>query len=215
MPVFVIGDVHGHAEALERIVTRSNPGSQDIVIQLGDCINRGPASFEVVEYWLNFSRCQRFVLGGNHEELMYDYLAESSDAIFDYGGGQTIQSYRRHGWDCLPGKPDSVPPDHLQFYLQTLPWTRGLLVTSHYIFTHAGYDFARTRKQQDIHTLRWGRVTGWSKGLPTVVRGHTPHRSVTIKPGVINVDTGCGLGGRLSCIELESERVIAERTDNG
>ena len=48
--------------------------ADDVVVQLGDCINRGPQSFEVVEYWLQFDRCTRYVLGGNHELMFYAFL---------------------------------------------------------------------------------------------------------------------------------------------
>jgi hypothetical protein len=52
-------------------------------------------------------------------------------------------------------------------------------------------------------------VKGWSEGMPVVVRGHTPHRTVRCGRRSIEVDTGCGFpGGRLACLELESRKVI-------
>lgn len=210
MAVYVIGDIHGHCDRLERLIERVAPGPEDVVIQLGDCINRGSQSCEVVDYWLGFSRCTRYVLGGNHEELMYDYLVEGSESIVEYGGDKTIESYRRNGHPCAAGDPSSVPASHMEFFLQTLPWTRPFLLTSQYLFTHSGYDFRRGVSEQNPYTLRWGRILGWKPGDPVVVRGHTPHPRVTIRPAVINVDTGCGLGGPLSCLCLQTGKVISE-----
>ncbi|MDQ2732736.1 MAG: metallophosphoesterase [Armatimonadota bacterium] len=210
MAVYVIGDIHGHLDPLVRLVDSVNPGPEDVLVQLGDCINRGPQSFGVVEYWINFSRCPYFVLGGNHEEMMFDYLSEGAQLFTDLGGEATVESYQRNGWECKRGDPASVPPDHWQFYLQTFGWTRTIMVTSKYLFTHSGYDFGLDATKQNSHTIRWGRVFDWRPGLPTVVRGHTPHREVRIKPDVINVDTGCGLGGKLSCLELEIGRVWSQ-----
>ena len=206
--VYVIGDVHGELDKLRGLIDRVNPGSDDILIQLGDCVDRGPDSYGVVEYWISFSRCQFCVIGGNHEELVFEYLSEGSDAIYQYGGAATIESYRRNGWECRRGDISSIPDSHLQFYLQTYRWTLPLLASRDFIFTHAGYDFLKDRKSQNPYDLRWGRVQGWKQGLPTVVRGHTPHDRVRFGKGIIEVDTGCGLGGKLSCVRLADRTVI-------
>jgi serine/threonine protein phosphatase 1 len=198
---------------LRRLVDRIAPQSGDVLVQLGDCINRGPNSYGVVDYWLGFSACTRYVLAGNHEELMYDYLAENSPSIFGYGGKPTIASYRRAGWTCQRGDISSIPPDHYAFYLGALPWTRAMLLTSKYIFVHAGFDFALDARSQNPQTIRWGRVTGWEPGMPTVVRGHTPHPRIKKEPGIIHVDTGCGMGGTLSCLCLETGEVLAEAVE--
>jgi serine/threonine protein phosphatase 1 len=210
MATFAIGDIHGEFDCLERLINRVDPQPGDVVVQLGDCVNRGPRSFEVVEFWINFDRCDRFVLGGNHEEMFYDYIEEGSEDLLQYGGGATIESYRARGWRCERGDPASIPPDHYQFYVQAYPWTRTLISTSRYLFVHAGYDFSLPRETQNQYSLKWGRVQGWRPGMQTVIRGHTPHRRVVMGRAAIEVDTGCGLGGGLSCIRLPDGKVWSE-----
>lgn len=210
MSVYVIGDIHGHLQSLQKLLDRIAPGPEDVTIQLGDCVNRGPESFGVVEFWLQFDRCPRFVIAGNHEELMYEYLAENSSQVMEYGGGATIESYRRAGWRCEQGDPASVPEEHFCFYQQAFHWTRPFLVTARYLFTHAGYRLNQPPERQDATTLRWGRVTGSDAQKRIVVRGHSPRQRVVIRPKVIEVDTGCGLGGRLSCLRLDTGEVFSE-----
>jgi hypothetical protein len=163
-----------------------------------------------VEYWIRFNRCQRCIIGGNNEELFFEYIHEGSTGVLEHGGQATIDSYQEHGWKCCPGDPRSIPANHNEFYLQSHHWTRPLLATPEFVFTHAGYDFSRDKKNQNPYDLRWGRVKGWKPGCPTVVRGHTPQRTVRFGEGIIQVDTGCGLGGPLSCVELISRQVTQE-----
>src|SRR5882672_1970413 len=90
--IYVIGDVHGECDALARLVDRLPLTADDLVIQIGDCVSRGPQSFEVVEFWLQFDRCARFVIGGNHELMFYDYLCEGDIAARGYDEEATLRS---------------------------------------------------------------------------------------------------------------------------
>jgi serine/threonine protein phosphatase 1 len=210
----VIGDIHGEYPALERLVDRLPLRPEDVVVQLGDCINRGPSSFEVVDYWLRFDRCQRYVLGGNHELMFYMYLCEGSEALLAFEGEATLRSYERHGWPPRAGDPASIPETHLRFYTHGYPWTVSLLQTRDYLFTHAGYDLSRQPREQSAEMLLWGSVVGQESPCTTqtVIRGHAPYPKVTFtRRGWIGVDTGCGLGGHLSCLRLPDRQVFTAR----
>jgi serine/threonine protein phosphatase 1 len=210
--VYVIGDVHGEFEALVALVERLPLQADDLLIQLGDCVNRGPRSFDVVEYWLGFDRCRRYVLGGNHELMLYAFLCEGDTSVLGFDGEATLRAYERAtGRRPVAGEPGSVPEEHLRFYAQAYPWTVSLLQTTEYVFTHAGYDLSRAAHAQSAEMLLWGSVVGQENRLSsqTVVRGHVPYpRVIFTSQGWIGVDTGCGLGGYLSCLRLPDRQVF-------
>jgi serine/threonine protein phosphatase 1 len=212
--IYAIGDIHGEYETLVELVASLPLRPEDVVIQLGDCINRGPRSYEVVEYWLRFDRCPRYVLGGNHELMFYAFLCEGDTTVLGFDGEATLRSYERHGWRPRAGDPTSVPESHLRFYAQAYSWTKSLLQTTEYCFVHAGYDLSRSPQEQSPDMLLWGSVTGQeqSRTRQTVIRGHVPHTRVrfTAKQW-IGVDTGCGLGGALSCLRLPDRQVFTAR----
>ena len=70
--VWVIGDVHGHADALENLLSEIELGNQDCVIFLGDLIDRGPDSQMVVRIARTMPNA--FTIMGNHEQMALDGL---------------------------------------------------------------------------------------------------------------------------------------------
>jgi Calcineurin-like phosphoesterase len=212
--IYVMGDIHGECDALVRLVDRLPLAPEDLLVQIGDCVSRGPQSFEVVEFWLQFDHCTRFVIGGNHELMFYDYLCEGDTAACGYDEEALLRSYERHCGLPRPGDPGSVPEAHARFYAQAYSWTVSLLQTSDYIFAHSGYDLARSPQQQSPEVLLTGRVTGQEARCTsqTVIRGHTPYPKVLFSSqGWIGVDTGCGKGGPLSCLRLPDRQVYTAR----
>jgi hypothetical protein len=102
----------------------------------------------------------------------------------------------------------------LRFYDLAYPWTAALLVTPHYLFVHAGYDLAQPPDEQQEGMLLWGSVYRHSQSRTSriVVRGHEPCPTVNVTAeGWIGVDTGCGLGGHLSCLRLSDGQVYTAR----
>ncbi len=198
--IYAIGDIHGEAEALREMLAKLPVQSSDLVIFLGDAINRGPDPFDCVEQILAFDRCRKVFIQGNHEEAMLLFLEEGDVATLAGLNGQaTLDSYARHGYALTPGDPNSPPLPHLRLYAQAEPWTLPFYITDDYIFTHAGWDLALPLQMQSTGALRWGKVKGelqpwWTQ---TVVRGHTPFPKVMFahKKHYIGVDTGCGMGG--------------------
>ena len=69
--LIAIGDIHGHAAALESILDAILPGPDDTIVTLGDYINRGPDSRKVLDLLIDLSRrCQLIPILGNHEEAV-------------------------------------------------------------------------------------------------------------------------------------------------
>jgi serine/threonine protein phosphatase 1 len=73
--VIAIGDIHGCARALRTVIEAIQPQGNDTLIPLGDCIDRGPDSRQVIDELLRLrERCNLIPLLGNHEEMMLNVL---------------------------------------------------------------------------------------------------------------------------------------------
>ena len=79
--IYAIGDIHGRADLLDRLLKRidadleKNPVPHGIEIFLGDYIDRGPASREVLDRLVERKRTHRTVfLKGNHETLLTRFV---------------------------------------------------------------------------------------------------------------------------------------------
>ena len=75
--LLAIGDIHGYRDKLCRLLNKVQPGSDDQVVFLGDYIDRGPQSRQVIEELLSFRRSypETVFLRGNHEQMLLDALA--------------------------------------------------------------------------------------------------------------------------------------------
>ena len=97
--VWVIGDVHGFADTLVNLLDSLNLGSRDRVVLLGDLIDRGPKSCEVIQ--IAREDPQIFSILGNHEDMMLNSFDVDNigtltpqQSIWFYNGGRaTSQSY--------------------------------------------------------------------------------------------------------------------------
>jgi serine/threonine protein phosphatase 1 len=95
----VIADVAGQFDSLIRLVDQL-PKNEKIVL-VGDLIDRGHFSFEVVEWAMSNSRVTTLL--GNHEHMMLDYYEPKARSIYPpgiwkhNGGSATIASYSRNG----------------------------------------------------------------------------------------------------------------------
>lgn len=74
---FVVGDVHGHFELLEELLTQIHfQPAADRLFVTGDVIDRGPRSHDVMTWldkpWFHSVR-------GNHEQMVLDYVAGVGD----------------------------------------------------------------------------------------------------------------------------------------
>jgi len=215
--IYAIGDVHGEADALRELLAKLPVQPSDLVIFLGDAINRGyDDPFDCVEQIISFDCCRRVFIQGNHEEALLSFLEEGDlGALSGMDAQTTLDSYARHGYSLVPGVPELIPTAHARFYAQAEPWTLPFYVTEQYIFTHAGWDLALPITRQSTGGLRWGKVKGQENPIwtQTVVRGHTPFPKVmfTRTKQYIGVDTGCGLGGYLSAVRLPDGAVFTAR----
>jgi serine/threonine protein phosphatase 1 len=206
-----IGDIHGCSLALQALVDAIAPGPDDLVVTLGDYIDRGPDSRGVLDQLLSLAgRCKLIPLLGNHEELLLAGL-ENLTALrlwLSSGGSEAIASYSTRL--RLPTHPDSlaslIPEDHL-FFLQTC---RPYYQTGTHLFLHAGYLPERPLEEQPAKALRWQSLNSQlarphSSGKVAIV-GHTPQKSGEVLDlGFLKcIDTYCHGGGWLTALEVHT-----------
>lgn len=164
----VIGDVHGHYDGLMTLLEAIAPSSADKVYFLGDLIDRGPKSAQVVEFVQQNSYQS---LLGNHEQLMLDAMpnggvdARSWQAWLYSGGEATITSYVDTGM---------MPQKHLA-WMRSLPTYLDL---GDIWLVHAGVDPKLPLKQQSVHELCWIRGAFHRSTKPyfpnkLIITGHT------------------------------------------
>ena len=183
--VWAIGDVHGFSLTLERLLDTFDLSLDDRVVLLGDLIDRGPDSFDVVRIARSDPRIH--CIKGNHEDMMVDGFnmeqlqnPGSDMRMWLYNGGQaTVASYIRAYTDEF-GLEDSE-----QLLLQVVDdkeWMQRLpshVVLNQWRMVHAGYDPRRELESQEEDTLLWIRKPFHKAKQPidaerTVVFGHTP-----------------------------------------
>jgi serine/threonine protein phosphatase 1 len=96
MRTLAIGDIHGCNTALTNLLKAVQPSREDQIIFLGDYIDRGPSSREVIETLLGLQKsCSPIFLRGNHEVMILDAHNDplKSDLWQSYGGLETLFSY--------------------------------------------------------------------------------------------------------------------------
>ena len=227
---YAIGDVHGMAKslvALHALIAedRKRVGGKATVIHLGDYVDRGPDSRQVIELAMGLERQAEktrnlavFSLLGNHEQMMLDaYDAADGTAETHWmtnGGADALKSYARangaNGANAQDWRP-TIDVAHAA-WLRALP-TMLVDEARKLVFVHAGIDpitYPDCKDEIRIWTRspRFFNADRWPdrpelEGL-RVIHGHTPtpdfapysdHRRV-------NVDTGCVYGGPLTCAVL-------------
>ena len=197
-----VGDIHGCLTQLTELMELVNPTADDRIVFLGDYIDRGPASAEVIDYLVGFAAAypEAVFLRGNHEQMFLDYLNGFDPAMFLINGGQqTLDSYR----DC---RMWPLPPSH-RLFLDSL---RYYFESERHIFVHAGLRPGIPLTEQDNFDMLWIRheflESDFDWGKP-VVYGHTPLKEPLLGERRIGVDTGCVYGRRLTCCDVISRRI--------
>ena len=214
MPItYAIGDIHGCFAQLSVLSTLcfSDSGSEPTkFIFLGDYIDRGPHSAQVVDFLMNLQAAapdQVTCLMGNHEDLLLSAVDDpkNEQRWLRNGGTQTLRSYGA-------SKSADLPVDHLS-WLETLPkfYDDGLR-----FFVHAGIHPDRPLDQQDEYDLLYIREPFLSSTKDFgryIVHGHTPiaDGSPDQRVNRLNTDTGAVFGRRLTAAAFTDEATLPQR----
>ena len=200
--IFAVGDIHGCLDKLISLMDVIDVAPEkDTLLFIGDYIDRGPQSKEVVDYLIDLAKGQRRVifLKGNHELMLQLYLSGADRFTFLANGGQaTLDSYLK---ESIHVGANPIPSEHLDFF----DALRLYYETDQYIFVHAGLKANIPLEEQDEWDMLWIReefiYSDFDFGK-RVIFGHTPFREPLVLDNKIGIDTGAVYGNKLTCVEL-------------
>jgi serine/threonine protein phosphatase 1 len=223
--LYAIGDIHGCLDALLQLEAgiiadaRAEAGEKWLVY-LGDYIDRGPKSAQVIDHLLAPppTGFKRICLRGNHEAVMLAALEDplALDDWLAFGGDATLMSYgvaeaqidklRRQAGSAasrVQVVKAHIPDEHLRF----LSELASALSVPGYVFVHAGLRPGITLEDQDAEDMMWIREVFLDAAHDfgaVVVHGHT----IALEPERlayrIGIDTGCFMSGRLTALRLDA-----------
>ncbi len=203
--IYAVGDIHGCLDRLEMLLDEVQPDlEKDVLLFVGDYIDRGPDSRGVVDYVLKLQQKypQEHVvcLKGNHEAMFLNFLEGRERELFLFNGGLgTLRDYWGDNWDSI--KELLLPPEHESFYQEL----RAYYETPDYIFVHGGLKPGVPLPEQQEEDLLWIRgefITSMEDFGRLVVFGHTPFKRPLVMPNKIGIDTGAVYGNYLTCLKL-------------
>ena len=219
--IYAIGDVHGRHDLLDELLALITTDSDSrrqarlVLVFLGDLIDRGPQSAEVVERLrtLRVGTARLVFLAGNHEEVLLRILDGDAALIADwlrFGGAECLRSYgadpdrirQMTASDAVAAVRTAIPAEHVAF-LRTFDDT---FRAGDYLFVHAGVRPGLPLAEQDAADLRWIREPFLSHQADhgfVVVHGHTIREQVEERPNRIGIDTGAYRHGILTALGLE------------
>jgi serine/threonine protein phosphatase 1 len=222
--LYAIGDIHGRVDllrALQDLVHEDayrRQAPRNVVVYLGDYVDRGAASRDVIELLLNepLPGFESHFLKGNHEDIMLRFLTDTGVAAswLSFGGMETLRSY---GID--PPNPyapaadlqraqralaEHLPREHLEFLRR--------LEVAHeegdYLFVHAGVKPGiplDEQREQDLLWIREEFLLSEASFGRIVVHGHTISRDPDVRRNRIGIDTGAFMSDRLTCLVVAGE----------
>ncbi|HPA72801.1 MAG TPA: metallophosphoesterase family protein [Spirochaetota bacterium] len=214
---YIFGDIHGCLDRLESLFGQVKPrlGSDDVLVFLGDYIDRGRYSYEVVEFLLQLEKSwpRVFFIRGNHEAMLQEYLSgRDQGGNYLYNGGEATRR-------CYQGHMGSfeIPSSHADFFDRLIDYYEA----DDFIAVHAGLNpgvaSLAAQSREDLVWIReefYQSDTRWEK---TVIFGHTPTHHIHGRWGkvyiddarnIIGIDTGAVYGGMLTCLEWPSRDIL-------
>jgi serine/threonine protein phosphatase 1 len=202
-----IGDIHGCALALNAVLEAICPRPTDLVVTLGDYVDRGPDSRGVLDRVIQLGReCTLVPILGNHDEMLLQARRGLHPTTWlGVGGLATLSSYGA-GTDLDPA---IIPDEHIEFLESCV----GFYETETHIFLHASYLPHLPMSEQPSLALYWeslrDAIPDPHNSGKTVIAGHTSQRSGEILDlgHLICIDTCCYGGGWLTALEVRSGQV--------
>lgn len=192
--LFAIGDIHGCFDSLKELVEiKIQLQKNDKFILLGDYIDRGDKSKEVVDFIMEL-QAQGFdiiPLMGNHEALLLDAFEDEKNISkwIQNGGDKTLKSFEISSLKNIDSK-----------YIEYFKGLRYYYAFGDYLFVHAGFNDNVLNPFTDYYSMLWKCKETYTNPLlsdKTIVHGHNPvnvakcEERVISKHRVINIDTGC------------------------
>ena len=209
---FVIGDIHGNYKPLKELFSKAGfDYENDLLISLGDLVDRGPEPVRVVD---ELMKLRNFIyILGNHDYWCLDYLMSgtiSDDWVFQ-GGHTSVADYEKY--------PEARKP-HLDFFASARLYH---IDAKNRLFVHAGFDYKRpfASQKKDTLTLLWDRTLYKAAAeyqeqgklfdeFREIYIGHSPTQLVrqdlpTQLANLWMMDTGAGHKGLLSLMDIDTK----------
>ena len=234
METFCVGDIHGSLNALEQALKRANfNNKKDKLICLGDYVDGWSQSSDVVDFLIELQKesdNRHIFIKGNHDIWLSEWLnSGNSDPTWVYNGGQsTIDSYLKSA-NCLNKEHQEFFNNLKRYYVDeqnrcfvhagldnlngvefdddyTSYWDRTFWKIQHTIL-----DRSLMPEYSEIYI-------GHTPTINYEIKNHYPERKLQEKNGVItvpmfrgnviNMDTGCGWGGKLSIMNINTKELF-------
>lgn len=213
--IYVMSDLHGEYNKFIKMLDLINFSPEDTLYILGDVMDRGWKSIDIIDYIRKPENSNIKLIKGNHEVFCSRGLLEENvfPLWMENGGYFTYSELQYRGAEYTY---------ELLKFLESLPT---YAIVDNYILVHAGIEISDSNvkdidsfmESQDEDILLWDREfissDRYLEGY-TVVCGHTPttryiedgKASITHFPGKILIDCGAFFtdsGGRLGCLRLD------------
>lgn len=193
---FAIGDIHGELDELRALIAKLPPlDEDDTLVFLGDYLDRGPRSEEVVRVVRAFARelgCQVVALRGNHEDAWLRVIDRGwPEFVFPPPNG-CLATLRSFTGGAVPERGDMFRSAEQEvlfagsfFPADVVTWMRELPYwheDEHAIYVHAGLtrsksgsEFLHPRDTDPQTALLWTRTEAFFREYrgKRVVIGHT------------------------------------------
>ncbi|HEY1122235.1 MAG TPA: metallophosphoesterase family protein [Haloferula sp.] len=205
MKTFVIGDIHGYLHALDSLLDAVPITADDLLIFLGDYVDKGPDTKGVLDRLVDLSsRPNTIFLRGNHDQMLLDAHLDpvthsiweslgGDDPLISYGDGESSELIQR------------IPESHWHFLAETCV---DFHEDERFIFVHAGIRPHLSPQEEDADHLHWLTLSTAQPHLSqrTVICGHSVQASGQIADygHTICIDTGITKGKFLTCLGLGS-----------
>lgn len=209
--IFAIGDIHGCIAKLQRLFERlPYTKGRDTLVFLGDYIDRGPCSREVIEFIRNLQDGGHNLipLMGNHEYYLLEFAKTDNDIFLaplrEIGIEATIESYGAKDLSAISGLA-FMPQSHQEFLNELMP----LWESAGFIFVHGGFIPGIPVKDQAppvIYEIREPFLSSDFYFGKRIIFGHTPFEMPLVTPAKIGIDTGAVYGNVLTAVELPNLR---------
>lgn len=213
--LFAIGDIHGCFNSLKKMIEQEMQlAKSDKLVLLGDYIDRGSQSKEVIDYMIELKEkgFDIIPLRGNHEQMLLNAFSDDDQLPIWLlnGGKETLKSFGI-------GSLKKLEPSYLDFFKSL----KLFYELEDNLFVHAGFNDEIQNPFTDTYHMVWKCRERYIHPLlkdKTIVHGHCVIPAITcddrIKNNhpVINLDTGCVFAdyssyGRLTALELTARRI--------
>ncbi len=227
----IVSDIHGCMEEFNELLEKVRYNkSNDKLILIGDYVDRGPASKEVVERTMELVLQDKAIaLRGNHDQRLVDLVLGEDPAVVakfrEHGGLQTLQSYIEYKGteitdEVIHQARERIRREyghHIEF-LRRLPL---YYEDDAHIYVHAGlnphYLNWKEQPERDFMYIKSDFYQHRTRVDKKVVFGHTRTAEIHRMPDVwfaddkIGIDGGCAYGQQLNALIVEDGSYLTDR----